>query len=72
MNDKSIGEIWQNLSIWQKSTIMILLIMWLAFSAEIVSFLVDNVVFAVIYLCLLWLGYVALALVITRVSAENY
>lgn len=68
MNESSLKEIWQNPNIWGKSTLAVLLVMWFAFSAEIVVATNDNIISTIVFLCLLWLGFVIIAFTVARIT----
>jgi len=74
MNETSIKQVWENLSIWGKSALVVLLIMWFAFSGGIIAATNGDIIFMIVLLCLLWLGFVIVAFIVTRVTnnPEDY
>jgi hypothetical protein len=74
MSEIDMKEIWQNLSIWRKSTLVLVFIMWFAFSAGIISSTTGNLILTIVSLCLLWLVFILVAFIIARVNNgyQNY
>jgi hypothetical protein len=64
-------ESWENLSIWRKSTLAIFLVMWLALSSGVITATAGNIIITTVSLCLLWLGFVSIAFVVTKIN-EGY
>jgi hypothetical protein len=66
MSDKSIGDIWQRLNVWQKVLVALFAAIWVVASVGIALVTADNLILTVGSIFVLWLGYVGLAFVITR------
>ena len=71
MGSSVLGESWENLSIWRKSTLAIFFLMWVAFSSEVLITTNGDIIVATVSLCLLWLGFVIVAFIITKIN-NNY
>jgi hypothetical protein len=59
-------ENWQKLSFWQRSTVSVLALMWVAFSGAVIANLSNPGYLTVTALCLLWLPFIAIARGITK------
>ena len=71
MGNSALVEGWQEMSIWRKSALAIFFVMWLALSSGVVTATIGNIIIATVSLCLLWLGFVIIAFIVTKVGA-NY
>jgi hypothetical protein len=74
MNETSIKQVWENLNVWGKSALVVLLIMWFAFSGGIIAATSSDIISMIVFLCLLWLGFVIVTFIVTRVTnnSEDY
>jgi Na+-driven multidrug efflux pump len=66
MTENKIENTWESLSLLRKSALSLFFIMWLAFTAGVIDTFSDTWVLAIISLCVLWLGYIVLAYIITK------
>ena len=71
MNETSENMIWKNLNIWAKSALIVVLIMWLAFSAGIILATNGDIIITIVLLCLLWLGFVIITYGITKLNGNS-
>jgi ACR3 family arsenite efflux pump ArsB len=68
----SISEVWKALSIWRKAILGLMLIMWVAFTGEIIVSANGDILGLIVGLCLLWLAYVAVAFVVSTLGQSDY
>ena len=68
MGSSRLGESWENLSVWRKSTLAIFFVMWLALSSGVITVTNGNIIITTVSLCLLWLGFVTVAFIVTKID----
>jgi hypothetical protein len=71
MNETSAKQVWKNLNIWGKSILIVLLIMWFAFSGGIIPAANGDIISMIVLLCFLWLGFVLVAFIVTRATNNS-
>ena len=64
-------EIWKRITVWQKMAVILSFIMWIGISIGVIVSLNLPWWGTLVLLCLVWLGFVGVAFILTKPRSQN-